>query len=337
MLGPQFLRRARRGETTSMTKRRQSEDRYGHMLKSNQHQNSLVVNSLRRAHDTRNERVRLIEQQIPFWFDGFDEVLIGLRSIRSKTKSGELKDLLTRAEEEAYRSVEAILSDDEQTLNDSSRLLMEIEILLMEWHLDPDRVQAWGETTDKTRHAQYGFGKVLERVKRRTKVDNKLEMPERMEYNSHSMTLHPYPGEPIKLLQSFDWQTSELVAHLGRIFRRTFEAVRTAGSPLGMPNDDIHFPGEAWEQLYRVFIGGRDQYLAVMLASRGLRMLPRKPIPKGTSRVVPISSADGVGASFFQQNHPMAPIRPLGGVPSTSCAPPLLPSSAPAPTSASTK
>lgn len=337
MLGPQFLRRARRGKTTSMTKRRQSEDRYGHMLKSNQHQNSLVVNSLRRAHDTRNERVRLIEQQIPFWFDGFDEVLIGLRSIRSKTKSGELKDLLTRAEEEAYRSVEAILSDDVQTLNDSSRVFMEIEVLLMEWRLDPDRIQAWGETTDKTRHARYGFGKVLERVKRKTKVDDKLEMPERMEYNIHSMTLHPYPGEPIKLLQSFDWQTSELVAHLGRIFRRTFEAVRTAGSPLEMLNDEIHFPGEAWERLYRGFIGGRDQYLAVMLASRGLRMLPRKPIPKGASRVVPISSGDGDGASFFQQNFPMSQIHSRGGVRSVSCTPPMLPSPDSTPTSVSTK
>jgi len=244
-----------------MTKRRTPEGSYEHVLKSSRNRNSLVANRLQRAHKARIERVRLVDQQIPFWFDGIDELLTGLRSVGSKTQSGELKDLLIRAEEETYRSVEAILSDDEQTLSDSSRVFMEIEVLLMEWRLEPDRIQDWGESSDQTRHARYGFGKVLERVKRKNKVDDKLEMPERKEYNIHSMTLHPYPGEPIKLLQSFDMQTSELVAHLGRIFRRTFEAVRTTGSPLEIPQDDIHLPGEAWERLYKVFIAGRDQYL----------------------------------------------------------------------------
>lgn len=320
-----------------MTKRRTPEGSYEHVLKSSRNRNSLVANRLQRAHKARIERVRLVDQQIPFWFDGIDELLTGLRSVGSKTQSGELKDLLIRAEEETYRSVEAILSDDEQTLSDSSRVFMEIEVLLMEWRLEPDRIQDWGESSDQTRHARYGFGKVLERVKRKNKVDDKLEMPERKEYNIHSMTLHPYPGEPIKLLQSFDMQTSELVAHLGRIFRRTFEAVRTTGSPLEIPQDDIHLPGEAWERLYKVFIAGRDQYLAAMLASRGLRMLPRWPIPKGTSRIVPISPADGDGASFFQQKHPIAPGRPLTSVPSTSCVSPALPSPNSPPTSASTR
>lgn len=105
-----------------MTKRRTPEGSYEHVLKSSRNRNSLVANRLQRAHKARIERVRLVDQQIPFWFDGIDELLTGLRSVGSKTQSGELKDLLIRAEEETYRSVEAILSDDEQTLSDSSRV-----------------------------------------------------------------------------------------------------------------------------------------------------------------------------------------------------------------------
>lgn len=272
-----------------MTKRRKFEDYYEHVLKSSRNQNSLVAHRLQETHKNRIERIRLIDRQIPFWFDGIDEILIALRSICSKTQSGELKALLIRAEEEVYRSVEAILSDDEQTLNDSSRVLMEIEVLLMEWSLETDRIKEWGESGRDVRHKKYGFGKVLERVKRKKKIDDKFEMPERMEYNIHSMTLHPYPGEPIRLLQTFDSQASELVSHIGRIFLRTFQSVRTTGSPLEISEDDIRLPGEAWIQVHQAFISERDQYVSAMLASRGLRMLPRRPIPKGTSRIVPIS------------------------------------------------
>lgn len=289
---------------SDMTRRRKIEGYYEHALNSSQSRKiSVVVSSLKRAHDTRIERIRYIDRNIPFWFDGIDEVLNDLRSIRSKTGSGELKDLLIRAEEEVLRSVEAILSDDEQTLNDSSRVLMEIEVLLIEWSLDPERIKSWGETDQRTRHRKYGFGKVLERVKRKKKVDDKLEMPERKEYDVHSMTLHPYPGEQIKLLQTFDFQASELVAHLGRVYRRTFEAVRTVGSPAEIPDEDIPPLGEVWGRLYQVLIDGRDQHVARILASNGMRMLPRRPFRKGAPRIVPIASKDDEGASFFPDRH----------------------------------
>lgn len=45
---------------------------------------------------------------------------------------------------------------------------------------------------------------------------------------------------------------------------------------------------------------GRNHYFTSMLASQGMCMLPRKPLPKGTPRVVPIVFADNKGASFFR-------------------------------------
>lgn len=284
-----------------MTRHRKSDGRYELLLHFRRYSSSSVVASLRRTHEVRTERIRPIDEQFPYWFDGVDEVMAGLQSIRSKTACNELKTLLGRVEDEVLRSIEAILRDAEQTLNDSSRVLMEIEVLLMEWALDPSRIERRGKATEHERHSTYGFGKVLQRVKQKLKVDDGLDMPERKEYDIHSQALHPSPGTADRLLDTFEHQTSEVVAHVGRIFRRTLDAVRTSGSPEEIAEEEILFPGEAWERLYRVFIIQRDYYLAAMLASRGMRMMPRQPHPKGTQRVVLVDSGYSKGASFFKQ------------------------------------
>ena len=177
-----------------MTRHRKSDGRYELLLHFRRYSSSSVVASLRRTHEVRTERIRPIDEQFPYWFDGVDEVMAGLQSIRSKTACNELKTLLGRVEDEVLRSIEAILRDAEQTLNDSSRVLMEIEVLLMEWALDPSRIERRGKATEHERHSTYGFGKVLQRVKQKLKVDDGLDMPERKEYDIHSQALHPSPA-----------------------------------------------------------------------------------------------------------------------------------------------
>ncbi|BDA65730.1 hypothetical protein [Actinomyces capricornis] len=288
-----------------MTKRHKARDCYDRTLNSHHLRNSYVATALRKEHQRRIERAQFIDEQFPEWFSGIDQLLAGLRSMGSKTGSTELRRLLARTENEALRSVRAIFGDDEQTLNDSSRVLMEIEVLLMEWALDTTRIQKWGESDEEERHKVYGFGKVLQRVKQKKEIDDSLEMPERAEYNIHSKVLHPSPGEPEELLQSFDMQASEMIVHLGRIFHKALKVVRTTASPAEVPEEEIRFPGEAWATLWEKFVVERNRYLASMLASQGMYMLPRQPYPKGTRRVVPITPTKRIGASFFKQETEM--------------------------------
>lgn len=228
------------------------------------------------------------------FFPGIGAVCDFLDAVECSTHCA-VKDLAARSRTEIQRSVEAIIGNDEQTLNDSARVLMEIEVLLREWRLDLDRMDSWAAEKPSTIHRTYGFGKVLNRVKQAEGVPENYVMPEWHEYEIHSARLHPTPEVVESLLPGPVLRVSELVSHVSRVIASMVSVLevddpRLPQNFLGSLAVDM----APWSQLRDDIIGYRDSWIKERLAKRGLMMAPRMPIPKGVSwsegRVVPLES-----------------------------------------------
>lgn len=233
------------------------------------------------------------------FFPGIGAVCNFFDAVERSTRCA-VRDLAARSKIEIQRSVEAIIGDDEQTLNDSARVLMEIEVLLREWRLDLDRMDSWAAEEPSTIHRTYGFGKVLNRVKQAEGVPENYVMPEWHEYEIHSARLHPAPGMVESALPGLVLRVSELVSHVSRVLDKMVSVLEV---------DDLRLPENflgslsvdmmPWFQLRDDIVGCRDSWMKEQLAKQGLMMTPRRPIPKGVSwskgRVVPLESDESSG------------------------------------------
>jgi hypothetical protein len=231
---------------------------------------------------------------VPTLFPGLDAVRKAFDALSNATQSEPVAVLLRRSLRESGRGIDAILSGDQQTLNDSARVFMEIEVLLREWAIDLDRMEQWLTLDADDRHRTFGFGKVLNRVKQKLDVDDNLVMPEWGEYYVHSGNLHPSPNEDTVLLPSLSSQLSELVVHIDRVMEACLELVNTDDDRVHLDvNATLAFNAKPWQDLVSFCLENRDANLRIILSKAGKTMLPRRPIPKGDSWIVPLSKADG--------------------------------------------
>ena len=89
---------------------------------------------------------------VPMLFPGLDAVRKAFDTLSNATQSEPLAVLLRRSLRESGRGLDAVLSGDQQTLNDSARVFMEVEVLLREWAIDPDRMEQWLALEPDNRH-----------------------------------------------------------------------------------------------------------------------------------------------------------------------------------------
>ena len=171
---------------------------------------------------------------------------------------------------------------------------MEVEVLLREWAIDIDRMEQWLTLDADDRHRTFGFGKVLNRVKQKLDVDDNLVMPERIEYQAHSANLHPSPDENAISLPTLNSQLTELVVHIHRVMDACLGLVNIDDDRVHLDvNATLAFNAKPWQDLVSFCLENRDANLRKILAKAGMTMLPRRPIPKGDSWIVPLSKADG--------------------------------------------
>ena len=231
---------------------------------------------------------------VPMLFPGLDAVRKAFDTLSNATQSEPLAVLLRRSLRESGRGIDAVLSGDQQTLNDSARVFMEVEVLLREWAIDPDRMEQWLALEPDNRHRTFGFGKVLNRIKQKLDVDDNLVMPEWCEYQAHSANLHPSPNEDSVVLPSLSSQLSELVAHIDRVRDACLELVNIDDDRVHLDvNATLAFNAKPWQDLVSFCLENRDANLRMILSNAGKTMLPRRPIPKGDSWIVPLPKADG--------------------------------------------
>ena len=231
---------------------------------------------------------------VPMLFPGLDAVRKAFDTLSNATQSEPLAVLLRRSLRESGRGIDAVLSGDQQTLNDSARVFMEVEVLLREWAIDPDRMEQWLALEPDNRHRTFGFGKVLNRIKQKLDVDDNLVMPEWCEYQAHSANLHPSPNEDSVVLPSLSSQLSELVAHIDRVRDACLELVNIDDDRVHLDvNATLAFNAKPWQDLVSFCLENRDANLRLILSNAGKTMLPRRPIPKGDSWIVPLPKADG--------------------------------------------
>ena len=231
---------------------------------------------------------------VPMLFPGLDAVRKAFDTLSNATDSQPLAVLLRRSLRESGRGIDAILSGDQQTLNDSARVFMEIEVLLREWAIDIDRMEQWLTLDADDRHRTFGFGKVLNRIKQKLDVDDNLVMPEWGEYQAHSANLHPSPDEDAVSLPTLSSQLTELVVHIDRVIHACLELASIDDNRVHLDvNATLAFNAKPWQDLVSFCLENRDAYFRKILTKAGKTMLPRRPIPKGESWIVPLSKADG--------------------------------------------
>ncbi len=270
----------------------ESEDLYSTILRAYKDK-SPTAQHLWQIQQQRTRHAFELVAMVPTLFPGLDAVRKAFDALSNATQSEPVAVLLRRSLRESGRGIDAILSGDQQTLNDSARVFMEIEVLLREWAIDLDRMEQWLTLDADDRHRTFGFGKALNRVKQKLDVDDNLVMPEWGEYYVHSGNLHPSPNEDTVLLPSLSSQLSELVVHIDRVMEACLELVNTDDDRVHLDvNATLAFNAKPWQDLVSFCLENRDANLRRILAKAGMTMLPRRPIPKGDSWIVPLSKAD---------------------------------------------
>lgn len=271
----------------------ESEDLYSAILRAYKDK-SPTAQYLWQIQQQRTRHAFELVTMVPMLFPGLDAVRKAFDTLSNATQSEPLAVLLRRSLRESGRGIDAIFSGDQQTLNDSARVFMEVEVLLREWAIDIDRMEQWLTLDADDRHRTFGFGKVLNRVKQRLDVDDNLVMPERGEYQAHSANLHPSPNKDTVLLPSLSSQLYELVFHIDRVMDACLELVNIDDDRVHLDvNATLAFNAKPWQDLVNFCLENRDANLRKILAKAGKTMLPRRPIPKGGSWIIPLPKADG--------------------------------------------
>ncbi len=271
----------------------ESEDLYSTILRAYEDK-SPTAQYLWQIQQQRTRHAFELVTMVPMLFPGLDAVRKALDTLSNTTQSEPLAVLLRRSLRESGRGIDAILSGDQQTLNDSARVFMEVEVLLREWAIDIDRMEQWLTLDADDRHRTFGFGKVLNRVKQKLDVDDNLVMPERIEYQAHSANLHPSPNEDTISLPTLSSQLTELIVHIDRVMDACLELVNIDDDRLHLDvNATLAFNAKPWQDLVSFCLENRDANLRRILAEAGMTMLPRRPIPKGDSWIAPSPKTDG--------------------------------------------
>lgn len=168
---------------------------YGTVLKDLQSQCPRLAQRLFDADKTRTERTALMREGVRF--AGLDELLLKLDEMQSAWASdpqlANIAFLITRATAAFETAVEAGLSGFPAVAADAMRDVMEIELLLLDFYLEPSQIDAWLNLPPARRRREFSPARVRGRVMRSGLAAVASTTDINSDYSMHSEMLHVNP------------------------------------------------------------------------------------------------------------------------------------------------
>lgn len=241
--------------------------------------------------------------------DGLDAVRQYFHEIANTDEGhSEIRHLMILARDDIDRGVETCLSQSWPRVLDSSRRLMEIEFLLLEFGADRASLQRWIDIEDHRRNQVFGFGPLRARQEQRTGVAPDHVLRDRNEYRTHSQDIHPspkaaVPREPLDEITSIFFDIGDLFTHAMRVFAASVAAIEANPIDEVTDKEEEEYLSSAidWDAL-----DAAEEFIAKTQAAMNLPDFgPRAPIPKrastieildqlrsGTKSTTPVKDAD---------------------------------------------
>jgi hypothetical protein len=144
----------------------------------------------------RAEHLLHLVTQLRPWFAGLSQIGDGLRWLagldgRDPVAAG----LLRAAFDQVVSGTERLLAEPDVRVMDESRVLIEIEFLLLDFAASPRRVELWQAMGDDERDTDFGFDMLRRRHEARSGVPSDLAIFDVEEYRIHSRRVHPRPAD----------------------------------------------------------------------------------------------------------------------------------------------
>lgn len=155
-----------------------------------------LAESLRRCAEMRERRLRwLLETDLVC---AVEDVLRSLgshaESVEASPALNGLVALVRRARTDVEQMVDAWLGGQHLPYANAARDLMEVEWLVRDFTADPVRVADWLNSTQQRRQDEYSPARLRRRIADRECPGE--DLPDSLEYQVHSETLHVTPGWP---------------------------------------------------------------------------------------------------------------------------------------------
>jgi hypothetical protein len=187
----------------------------------------------------------------------------------SRAWPAELADLIDQAKDHCARGLEAALAGDELLATITGRLLMEIEFLIMDFAFDPARVVEWTDSEPHVRAKRFSFAETRKRLEKAKDIPAGYSLPDRAEYQSHSLGAHPSPRAavttPPDWTLEFFFSVGDLLGHLARVL----DAIRILAEVLELKplSDALDEPSDGQ-------LRGALEQINAMTAKRGVKERP---------------------------------------------------------------
>jgi hypothetical protein len=193
-----------------------------------------------------------------------------------------------RAKKDIEIAVEALLMGRQAIVADSMRDVMEIELLCRDFAVRPNHIERWAQADENTLIGAFAPSQVRRRIAEDLYPEEKVDLPEAMEYEVHSMGLHPDPrGHPLTEKGVEAWQgdgkllfeSGEILGHAIRFFKAVDYLLDTAG--------EIEIPRPVWHEDLDLLQGAHRMWMAYteeIQNHAGAQLPPRQPRPRKARR-----------------------------------------------------
>ncbi len=158
-----------------------------------------------------------------------DESLLAVRRTASFLRESSVPDLVQvavladRVRGDAEQAVDSLLDGVRAVVSDAMRDVMEAELLIRRFALDPTVVSVWSSADDATLRNAFGPGQVRSALAKAAGLGEAEHLPDGWEYEIHSRLLHASPHQhaadlkrPSDTFDDLAPMTSEIVGHLTR-------------------------------------------------------------------------------------------------------------------------
>lgn len=211
----------------------------------------------------------------------FDSVMWHLVRIVKETPDSPLGKASEVGFSEVFRGFGAALNEDQLTLMNSCRVLMELTALVKEWRFVPEKMADWLSLEPKRRAEVFKFGNITDRLRNHLKIPPDMILKEKLEYTHHSQWVHAIPYDHEIQNPDFFLMLSEIIGHT-EAFLREIAELRMANLEQvpevpGIPPDGCPTP---WLEA----IEWRENYHRIMESSlnkQGLRINRSPAVPRG--------------------------------------------------------
>ncbi|WP_154402036.1 hypothetical protein [Ornithinimicrobium cavernae] len=244
-----------------------------------------IGSRLRTTQTTREKNLRDLRRSYQPHIAAFNEAITWFEWLSGLSKDPALGTLVARVPSDIHRGIAAASAGDYPGANDLGRDLMEVEALFREFRRDPAQLDKWvASADDRKKGVEFGFGKIMERLRQAEGLPHDTVLPDTWEYAAHSSGLHPTPrghgkawGSDDRIVQ-LDHDLGDLLMHVGR--------AKGAAHRLADDTDLFEVPttpppstealGDAW-YLLAAQAEGRNAAFAEM----GFEMGQRGPVKRG--------------------------------------------------------